>query len=90
MVRTGSFRGSSTLKMPDNSIECLLGRMEQRIEDIKHDLEEIKEEQKRLAVYIDTQKIGAKVLITIFATLGGIFVYYKEHLENIIFGKVSP
>lgn len=73
--------------MPDGSIECLLGRMEQEIKEIRQDLSEIKEEQKRLASYIDTQKIGARLLTAIIVSLGGVFVYYKEHLEHLIFGN---
>lgn len=70
--------------MPDNSLECLLGRMEQTICDIKTDLEEIKDEQKRLATYIDTQRIGIKVIAAMFVTVGSFIVYWKEHLEKII------
>lgn len=73
--------------MPE-TIETALGRMEQKIEDIRNDLREVKDEQKRIATYIDTQKIGAKLLTAIIVTIGGIFVYYKEHLETIIFGKI--
>jgi hypothetical protein len=69
--------------MPDGSLECLLGRMEQKICDIKTDLEEIKEEQKRLAIYIDTQRIGVKVLLAFSVAIGSVLVYWKEHLEKI-------
>lgn len=69
--------------MPDNSLECMLGRMEQKICDIKTDLEEIKDEQKRLSTYIDTQRIGFRVLVTIFAAVGSAVIYWKEHLEKV-------
>lgn len=69
--------------MPDGSLECLLGRMEQKICDIKTDLEEIIAEQKRLANYVDTQRIGIKVLLAFFAAVGTVAVYWKEHVERI-------
>jgi hypothetical protein len=72
--------------MPDGSLECLLGRMEQKICDIKIDLEEIKSEQKRLAIYIDTQRIGIKVLAAFFVGIGSVAVYWKEHLEKVLVG----
>jgi len=73
--------------MLNESIECLLGRMEQKIEDIQSDLKDIKEEQKRLAAWVDTERIGMKLLTALAVSLGGLFVYYKEHLENFIFGS---
>lgn len=69
--------------MPDGSLECLLGRMEQKICDIKDDLSDIKEEQKRLANYIDTQRIGVKIIAAFFLTVGSAVVYWKEHVERI-------
>jgi hypothetical protein len=75
--------------MPDGSLECLLGRMQQSIEDIRNDVKDIREEQKRLANYVDTQKIGVKILTALAMAVGGLFVYYKEHLETIFFGKVT-
>lgn len=78
------------MTMPDGSLECLLGRMEQKIEDIRNDMRDMKEEQKRLATYIDTQKVGIRLIAAFLVGVGGLFVYYKEHIEAIIFGKITP
>lgn len=72
--------------MPDDSIECILGRMEQRLDNLQEDLSELKVEQKNITEYITTQKIGMKLFFAIVVALGSTFVYYKEHLEQLIFG----
>jgi hypothetical protein len=72
--------------MPDNSIECIVGRMEQKMETISTDLKELKDETRSLSRYIDNQKVGMRIIMAIAVTLGSIFVYYKEHIEQIFFG----
>ena len=72
----------------DDSIQCTLGRMLQKFDDIQKDIAEIKEEQKRIASYVDTSRIGVRVFLGIIVFFGSAFVYFKEHLEALIFGKV--
>lgn len=74
--------------MIDSDLANLLGRMEQTIDDIKNDIKEIKEEQKRLTNYVNTQKIGLRVFVGVLTTLGGAFIYFKEHLSAYLFGKI--
>lgn len=75
--------------MPDNSIECILGRLEQRLDNLQEDLNEIRTEQKNLSEYITTQKIGVKVFFAVTVAIGSVFIYYKEHLEHLLFGSVT-
>lgn len=74
--------------MADDTLATLLGRMEQSIEDIKNDIKEIKEEQKGLVTYVNTQKIGLKLVLAFLTSLGAIFVYFKDHLSVLLFGKI--
>lgn len=73
----------------DNSIECILGKMEARLDGLKDDIAEIRKEQKEIHGYITSQKIGFRVLSFLAVGIGTLFVYYKEHLEQLIFGTIT-
>lgn len=89
MAHIGSCPGTSTLEMVDVPLEVLLGRMDQKIEDIKADIQELKEEQDALVEYVRTQRIGFKLILGFVTSIGALFVYYKDHIETFIFGKVT-
>jgi hypothetical protein len=70
--------------MLSDGIEVALARMHQSIQDIKEDITEIKEEQKRVSEFVTTQKVGYWFLTTIIAALGAILVGFHEEVSKII------
>jgi hypothetical protein len=68
----------------DNDFEVTLGKVLQSIEDLKADVKELKAKQSEVNTYI----IGLKFLGTVVLGLGSAYIYFKEHVESIIFGKV--
>lgn len=70
--------------MPDDSIQCLLGRLEQSIEDIKTDIEEIKDEQRKLADYINSQKVGIRFLTVVAGIFGAAIVGFHEEVTKFL------
>ena len=71
-----------------DDVQCVLGRLEQRIEDIKTDIEEIKQEQKRLADYINAQKIGVRFLIAVATTVGATIIGFPEEVTKLLGIKI--
>ncbi len=73
--------------MPDESIQCILGRMEEQLFALKEDIKELKDEQKGVVDYITKQKIGFRMVISAFVAIGTLTLTFKEELVNLTFGK---
>lgn len=79
--------------MPDEGIQCVLGRLEEKVNTIETTIKEIKEEQKTISFFINEQKTLVKytwiiaIIIsgaltfsnTIISFLSGVFST-KEHI----------
>lgn len=75
--------------MPDESVYCILGRLEQKLDQAHEEISFMKEEQKEISDYIKAQKLGVRFVTTsALALLSGV-VYFKEHLEVLLFGKAT-
>lgn len=70
--------------MPDDSIQCMLGRLEQSIEDIKTDVEEIKSEQRKLSDYVNTQRLGVRFLSVLAGIIGATIVGFHEEVTKLL------
>lgn len=74
--------------MPE-PVETALGRMHQSIEDIKVDILEIKEEQRKIVEFVTTQRAGLRLLATILTILGTIALALHEEILKF-FGLKLP
>lgn len=80
--------------MPDNSIECILGRLLEAVDNIKididelktqhrADIDELKRDHKNIASFIDEQKHVYKYVWAFVAFLGGA-IYFGEDVYKFI------
>lgn len=67
--------------MPDNSIECILGRLEEKISNLEESMDEIKREHREISKYILTQKTGYKLFWMVVSILGTIAVFFKDIIQ---------
>lgn len=70
--------------MPDDSLQCMLGRLEQSIDDIKNDIEEIKTEQRKLADYVNSQRVGIRFLTVVAGIFGAAIVGFHEEVIKLL------
>jgi hypothetical protein len=70
--------------MPDNSVECVLGRLLESVENIKTELNELKEDHKSIKQFIDDQKSFYKYVWMFVGFLGSI-IYFGRDLYDFVY-----
>lgn len=63
--------------MPDNSVECALGRLIESVEFLKQDIAELKDDHKKIKQFVDDQKSFYKY-VWMFVGFMGTLIYFAR------------
>lgn len=70
--------------MPDNSIECVLGRLQATVDALHYDLQELKTEHKDIHKFISEQKSFYKFFWLLVSTVSGLIYFSKDVYEFMV------